>query len=148
MSDRIRASKGGFVMAMAVVITVALLIPVDVAAQSKPASTWTKKTPDGQPDLQGYWSITTTVPLERPVNCGTKEFYTDEELKLPANQRCPAPSTTAEPAGGQRGGGAAAAGGGQRGAGGRGAAAAAGAGGGGGGGRGAAAAPQQASAAD
>jgi hypothetical protein len=36
------------------------------------------KTPDGQPDLQGFWSNTTYVPLERPANV-TKEFYTPEE---------------------------------------------------------------------
>ena len=26
------------------------------------------KTPDGQPDLQGFWSSSTYVPLERPNN--------------------------------------------------------------------------------
>jgi len=36
------------------------------------------KTPDGQPDLQGYWTNNTYVPLERP-NGVTKEFYTREE---------------------------------------------------------------------
>jgi hypothetical protein len=36
------------------------------------------RTPDGQPDLQGFWSNSTYVPLERP-NGVTKEFYTPEE---------------------------------------------------------------------
>ena len=36
------------------------------------------RTPDGQPDLQGFWTNTTYVPLERPKNV-TKEFYTREE---------------------------------------------------------------------
>jgi hypothetical protein len=36
------------------------------------------RTPDGQPDLQGFWSNTTYVPLQRPTNV-TKEFYTPEE---------------------------------------------------------------------
>ena len=36
------------------------------------------RTPDGQPDLQGFWSNTSYVPLERPKNV-TKEFYTPEE---------------------------------------------------------------------
>ena len=36
------------------------------------------RTPDGQPDLQGFWSNTTYVPLERPKNV-SKEFYTPEE---------------------------------------------------------------------
>ena len=37
------------------------------------------RTPDGQPDLQGYWTNSTYTPLERPNNV-TKEFYTEEEL--------------------------------------------------------------------
>ena len=37
------------------------------------------KTPDGQPDLQGYWSNNTMTPLERP-NGVTKEFYTQVEF--------------------------------------------------------------------
>jgi hypothetical protein len=36
------------------------------------------RTPDGQPDLQGFWSNTTYVPLQRPKEV-TKEFYTPEE---------------------------------------------------------------------
>jgi hypothetical protein len=36
------------------------------------------RTPDGQPDLQGFWSNSTYTPLERPNNV-TKEFYTPEE---------------------------------------------------------------------
>ena len=36
------------------------------------------RTPDGQPDLQGFWSNATYTPLERPDNV-TKEFYTPEE---------------------------------------------------------------------
>ena len=42
-------------------------------------STWTpSRTPDGQPDLQGFWTNATYIPLERPKNV-TKEFYTREE---------------------------------------------------------------------
>jgi hypothetical protein len=36
------------------------------------------RTPDGQPDLQGYWTNSTYTPLQRPNNV-TKEFYTAEE---------------------------------------------------------------------
>ena len=43
------------------------------------ARTWVQpRTPDGQPDLQGFWSNSTYVPLERPAGV-TKEFYTPEE---------------------------------------------------------------------
>ena len=49
------------------------------AAVTTPARTWVQpRTPDGQPDLQGFWSNSTYVPLERP-NGVTKEFYTPEE---------------------------------------------------------------------
>jgi len=53
-------------------------------AQSKPAepakSGWTAlRTPDGQPDLQGFWTNTTYVPLQRPKDV-TKEFFTKEEV--------------------------------------------------------------------
>ncbi len=42
---------------------------------------WTPPgTPDGHPDLQGYWSNSTETPLERPKKLGAKEFYTDAEL--------------------------------------------------------------------
>ena len=37
------------------------------------------KTPDGQPDLQGYWTNNTMTPLQRPRGV-TKEFYTKEEF--------------------------------------------------------------------
>src|SRR3989449_8167123 len=38
------------------------------------------RTPDGQPDLQGFWTNNTYVPLERPKGV-TKEFYTEQEAK-------------------------------------------------------------------
>ena len=38
------------------------------------------KTPDGQPDLQGFWTNSTYVPLERPQGV-TKEFYTPDEAE-------------------------------------------------------------------
>ncbi|MGH9238605.1 MAG: hypothetical protein ACRD3G_11265, partial [Vicinamibacterales bacterium] len=38
------------------------------------------RTPDGQPDLGGYWSNATYTPLERAQNVN-KEYYTPEEFK-------------------------------------------------------------------
>jgi hypothetical protein len=53
--------------------------PVKVTGPAKTAKPWTTpRTPDGQPDLQGFWTNTTYTPLERPKNV-TKEFYTEEE---------------------------------------------------------------------
>ena len=37
------------------------------------------RTPDGQPDLQGFWTNGSYTPLERPKNV-TKEFYTRDEV--------------------------------------------------------------------
>jgi hypothetical protein len=46
-------------------------------AKEKP---WTlSRTPDGQPDLQGVWTNANMVPLERPKELGSKEFYTEQE---------------------------------------------------------------------
>ena len=60
-------------------IVVALLTAVNVAGQ-EPAKPWTPKhTPDGQPDLQGFWSNTSITPMERPAALAGKEFYTEQE---------------------------------------------------------------------
>src|SRR3981081_3550901 len=68
-----------------VVIAAAWLAPVLAQGASSapwagaPAQTWkTPRTPDGQPDLQGFWTNSTYTPLERPGNV-TKEFYKKEE---------------------------------------------------------------------
>jgi hypothetical protein len=46
----------------------------------KATKSWTiPRTPDGQPDLQGYWTNGTYIPLERPKELGNKEFYTEAE---------------------------------------------------------------------
>jgi hypothetical protein len=36
-------------------------------------------TPDGQPDIQGYWTNDTYTPLERPAELAGKEFFTPQE---------------------------------------------------------------------
>ena len=53
------------------------------AAKAAPAKkTWTMpRTPDGVPDLQGYWTNNSYTPLERP-NGVTKDVYTLEELRV------------------------------------------------------------------
>src|SRR5678815_387388 len=89
-------------------LAIALLIPLTASAQA-PTKTSAKKTPDGQPDIQGFWSSQTTVPLERDPNCGTKEFWTPEEIAQGV-RTCAAPN-----AGGRGQRGAAPGGGGQRG---------------------------------
>src|SRR5262245_22405728 len=60
-------------------ITVWAQAPSTAAGRNAPAKTYTvPRTPDGQPDLQGYWTNSTYTPLERPANV-TKEFYTPAE---------------------------------------------------------------------
>jgi hypothetical protein len=55
---------------------VMFVVACSLAAQEQK---WTpQRTPDGQPDLQGYWTNSTYTPLERPKDV-TKEFYTREE---------------------------------------------------------------------
>jgi len=50
--------------------------------------TWTApRTPDGQPDLQGYWNSETYTPFERPVELKEKAFYTAEEAAAVEQRR-------------------------------------------------------------
>jgi len=70
-------------------MAIALLSPPFLAAQARPstsatpaagAKTWTaSRTPDGQPDLQGYWTSLSFTPMERPAKYAGREFLTDEE---------------------------------------------------------------------
>src|SRR5437667_9807845 len=89
MRARLFASSGALEIVMAVV----LWAPVSFAAQSPsaapakaapakaaPAKAWTMpRTPDGQPDLQGYWPSLSFTPMERPAKYGGREFLTEEE---------------------------------------------------------------------
>src|SRR6202790_4186770 len=74
-----------------------LLLPTFIQAQTKPSfaakadtktapakspekKTWVlPRTPDGQPNLQGYWTSLSFTPMERPAKYGNREFLTDEE---------------------------------------------------------------------
>jgi hypothetical protein len=69
------------------VSTAAWVAPVRLTAQNsaasptppQPAKTWNKRTADGQPDLQGFWTNTTYTPLERPKDIN-RPFFTKEEF--------------------------------------------------------------------
>ena len=67
-----------------------------VAGQSRAKVSAAPRTPDGQPDLQGFWSNTTIIPLERPKNV-TKEFYTREEALELAKKTAAEESEQTEP---------------------------------------------------
>jgi hypothetical protein len=68
-------------------VTVVSIAPVFIAGQTPPsgskASQTAKpytppRTPDGQPDIQGFWTNSTYTPLQRPKDVN-KEFYTPAE---------------------------------------------------------------------
>ena len=84
MIRRVLASLGLVGFLLAVVLPAPALVtaqaPGAAAKSESTAKPWkVPRTPDGQPDLQGFWTNTTYVPLERPKNV-TKEFYTKEEV--------------------------------------------------------------------
>ena len=75
-----------------------LIAQAPAAASSgaaKKAPEPTPRTPWGHPDLQGTWDYRTITPLERPRDLGTREFYTEEEVK--ALEGAPAGAWTDRP---------------------------------------------------
>jgi hypothetical protein len=89
MNRRSLVSFGVLVLGIAVLLSVNLAgqapISAAKAAPAVKAAPATRpytppKTPDGQPDLQGFWTNSTYVPLERPQGV-TKEFYTPDEAE-------------------------------------------------------------------
>ena len=63
--------------ALALVASIALLTDNALVAQKAALP----RTPDGHPDLQGFWDSTTATPLERPVQFAGREFMTKEEAE-------------------------------------------------------------------
>ena len=56
------------------------LIGIAFAGATLTAATWTApRTPDGHPDIQGFWTNDTYTPLERDASLGDKEFFTRQE---------------------------------------------------------------------
>jgi len=53
--------------------------PAKPAAPAAAQKYTAPRTPDGQPDLQGYWTNSTYVPLERPDKV-TKAYYSEQEF--------------------------------------------------------------------
>src|SRR6476619_6646551 len=80
---------------LAIAVAVVSLATIPVAGQSatptkgvegKGTKAYTPpRTPDGQPDLQGFWTNSTYTPLERPANV-SKEFYTPQEFEAVVKQ--------------------------------------------------------------
>ena len=109
MNSRCLASMGA--LALAIGVTAGLLAPEPMAGQAQNAQPraaaaatpkpWTGKTPEGVPDLQGYWTNNSYTPLQRDANM-TKEFFTKEELVADEKRRAAqqeeqtTPGTTAD----------------------------------------------------
>ncbi|MEI9814010.1 MAG: hypothetical protein WDO18_15800 [Acidobacteriota bacterium] len=84
-------------VAMTMALGVAIAPAYAGEAQKKAAATAAYKaprTPDGVPDLQGVYSNSSDVPLERNASLGAKEFYTPEELKKTAEAIANRPKAT------------------------------------------------------
>ena len=84
MSQRFRV-----VTPLSMVLIIGLFSPLFLSGQTHSATlvtnvstkSWTvPRTPDGQPDLQGYWTNLTFTPLQRPAKFGSREFLTAGEL--------------------------------------------------------------------
>ena len=65
----------------------AMALSVSVSGQVAGRGSSVPRTPDGQPDLQGFWTNDTVTPLERPAEFGNKEFLTPEEAAAYAKKR-------------------------------------------------------------
>jgi hypothetical protein len=65
----------------------ALVLCVSVSGQVANRSGSLPRTPEGQPDLQGFWTNDTVTPLERPAEFGDKEVLTLAEAEAYAKKR-------------------------------------------------------------
>jgi hypothetical protein len=100
-----RGGAVALVLAFAATISIAGQSPTTAkpaAAKAAPASAAAGKaykaprTPDGQPDLQGFWTNSTYVPLQRP-NGVTKEIYTPDEAEAAIKAAAERESEQTEP---------------------------------------------------
>jgi hypothetical protein len=68
----------GMAVALALVVIMQPGVLAQARAAAKPAAS-VPRTPDGHPDLQGFWSFATVTPFERPDNLAGKAVLSDEE---------------------------------------------------------------------
>ena len=72
---------------LTIVALAAMALSVPVSGQVTGRGSSVPRTPDGQPDLQGFWTNDNVTPLERPAEFGNKEQLTPEEAAAYAKKR-------------------------------------------------------------
>ena len=80
--NRHRWSCARIVVGVTCLVMVGPLLSTVDAQQNRAGTAGTyraPRTPDGKPDLQGYWTNLTYTPFERPRELGDKAFYTEQE---------------------------------------------------------------------
>jgi hypothetical protein len=78
MCTLMRARLLSTIGASALMVSAAVLVmPAMVTAQADLKTSL--KTPWGEPDLQGIWTVETDTPLQRSPKYGTRELFTDTE---------------------------------------------------------------------
>ena len=76
------ALVGAIALSPAVAQTASAPVSTKMLAAKEGAKTWTPpKTVDGVPDISGVFTNSSAIPLERPKDLGSKEFYTREEAE-------------------------------------------------------------------
>jgi hypothetical protein len=73
----------GFVLCVTALVPLALgqVAPNTKFSNTKTQQTWTPpRTPDGHPDLQGFWANNNATPLERPKELAGRATLTDAEV--------------------------------------------------------------------
>ena len=78
------------------VLTIAVGVPATVPIAAQESTYTAPRTPDGQPDLQGFWTNQTYTPLERSDGV-TGEFYTAEEVAEIENARAQSEASQTTP---------------------------------------------------
>jgi hypothetical protein len=57
------------------------VVSPNLPGSSRSAVVWTaRRTPDGQPDIQGVWANNTITPLQRPPQWAGKQFLNEQEM--------------------------------------------------------------------
>ena len=77
-------------------IVAAVVLAASASSAQQAAAYKAPRTPDGQPDLQGFWTNSTYTPLEPPDGV-TKVFYTPEEAEAAIKLAIQRESTQTEP---------------------------------------------------